>query len=271
MVEQEYQGDYRDVVSGPKQGGVSPAEARVPGVSQGGNTGVTAQMLAGLSEEKLAKIVEAAGPVPVIEEFVKRPAPPLLLVLTGPSGVGKDVTLQRMEERGVPMHYVVTVTTRKQRPGEIDGKHYFFVSQEEYNRMLENEELLEHAEVYGNCYGIPKSQVVAYLRNGEDVIMKPDVQGAAHVREIEPEAVSIFLAPPSMEELVRRLYYRKTEDPQELQRRLDVAAEEMQQLTLFDYVVVNHSNRLDDTVDKIVAIMQAEKLKVRPRKIRLAE
>jgi guanylate kinase len=271
MTEQEYQGDYRDVVSGPRQGSVPLAEARVPGVSHGGNAGVSAPMVAGLSEEDLAKIVEAVGPVPAIEEFVKRPAPPLLFILTGPSGVGKDVTLQRMEERGVPMHYVVTVTTRKQRPGEVHGKHYFFVSQEEYNRMLENGELLEHAEVYGNCYGIPKSQVVDYLRRGEDVIMKPDVQGAAHVRKIEPEAVSIFLAPPSVEEQARRLYYRKTEDPQELQRRLDVAAEEMQQLTLFDYVVVNHSNRLDDTVDKIVAIMQAEKLRVYPRKIRLAD
>jgi len=263
MVEQEYQGDYSDVVPGPEQGTVVPAEAR--------DASIAAQISAGLSEEDLARIVKAAGPVPVMEQFVKRPAPPLLLVLTGPSGVGKDVTLQRMEERGVPLHYVVTVTTRKQRPGEVHGKHYFFVSQEEYNRMMESGELLEHAEVYGNCYGIPKSQVVDYLRRGDDVIMKPDVQGAAHVRKIEPEAVSIFLAPPSMEEQARRLYYRKTEDPQELQRRLGVAAEEMQQLTLFDYVVVNHSNRLDDTVDKIVAIMQAEKLRVYPRRIRLAE
>jgi guanylate kinase len=163
------------------------------------------------------------------------------------------------------------VTTRKRRSGEVHGKHYYFVSQEEYDRMLEQGELLEHAEVYGHCYGIPKSEVIEPLRRGRDVIMKPDVQGAAHIREIEPDAVFIFLAPPSMEEQARRLYYRKTEDPQELERRLRVAGQEMHELTHFDYVVVNHSNRLDDTVDKIVAIVQAEKLKVRPRTIRLAE
>ncbi len=219
----------------------------------------------------LAELASAGGPVPEIEQYVKRPDPALLVVLTGPSGAGKDVTLNRMRELGVPFHYVVTVTTRPQRPGEVDGKDYYFISAEEHKRMLDNNELLEHAEVYGHYYGIPRRQVVDALRRGQDVIMKPDVQGACTLREIEPEAVFIFLAPPSMEEQARRLYYRKTEDPQELARRLAVARQEMHEISDFDYFVVNQQNRLDETVEEIEAIIQAEKRRVHPRKIRLAD
>ncbi len=192
-------------------------------------------------------------------------------MLTGPSGVGKDVTLQRMKELGFKFHYVVTVTTREKRPGEEDGEHYFFVTRQEYERMKENGELLEHAEVYGNYYGIPRSQVVEPLRKGIDVIMKPDVQGAHTMRKKEPEAIYIFLAPPSMEDLAARLYHRKTEDPQELAKRLKVAREEMHAISDFDYVVVNRNNELDETVEEIEAIIEAEKCRVRPRRIRLAE
>jgi guanylate kinase len=222
-------------------------------------------------EELLSEIVRAADLVPQIEQYVLRRPPALLVVLTGPSGVGKDVTLNRMKELGVPFHYAVTVTTRRPRAGEVHGEHYYFVTREEYSRMLENGELLEHAEIYGNSYGIPRSEVVNPLRKGKDVILKPDVQGARTIREKEPEAVSIFLAPPSMEEQAHRLYYRKTEDPQELARRLKVAGQEMHELTLFDYLVVNHHNRLDDTVRAIEAILLAEKCRVHPRRIRLAE
>jgi len=224
-----------------------------------------------LESDALERIIAEAGTVREFELYVQRPKPPLLVVLTGPSGVGKDVTLERMREMGCKFHYVVTVTTRKQREGEINHKHYHFLTREEYNRMLANGELLEHSEVFGNSYGIPKSEVLPYLRRGEDVIMKPDVQGAEKIRKLEPEAVFIFLAPPSMEEQARRLIRRKTEDPQELERRLITARQEMQQLTHFDYVVVNHSNRLDETVRAIEAIMQAEKSRVHPRRTRLAE
>jgi len=229
-----------------------------------------AQTLA-LSEDDLAAIVARSGPAPEIDEYIRRRQPALLVVLTGPSGVGKDVTLRRMEELGVPFHYAVTVTTRKQRPGEENGRDYFFVTDEEYDRLLETDELLEDATIYGNRYGIPRSQVVTPLRRGKDVIIKPDVQGARKLRELEPEAVFIFLAAPSMEEQARRLYYRKTEDPQELAARLEVARQEMHELTHFDYLVVNHSNMLDDTVHTIEAILQAEKSRVHPRRIRLAE
>lgn len=222
-------------------------------------------------EQRLAEMVVAGGPVPEIERYITRPTPPLLVVLTGPSGVGKDVTLQRMRELGIPFHYVVTVTTRAIRPGEIEGTHYFFKTREEYMRMLENDELLEHAEVYGNYYGVPKSEVIAPLMRGEDVIMKPDVQGASTLRVLEPEAVYIFLAPPSMEELAIRLFHRKTEDPQELAQRLESARQEMQAVSNFDYVVVNEHRKLDQTVDAIKAIIQAEKARVNPRRISLLD
>jgi guanylate kinase len=219
----------------------------------------------------LEGIVAGEGDVPEFARFVNRPAPALLVVLTGPSGVGKDVTLQRMRELGLHFHYVVTVTTREQRPGEEDGVHYFFKTRQEFEQMRDNGELLEHAEVYGNCYGIPRSEVVEPLRNGIDVIMKPDVQGAHTMRKKEPDAIYIFLAPPSLEDLASRLYHRKTEDPQELANRLKVAREEMHAISDFDYVVVNRNGELDETVEAIQAIIAAEKSRVHPRRIRLAE
>ena len=222
-------------------------------------------------EERLTELVAEGGPVPEFERYVTRPDPPLLVVLTGPSGVGKDVTLQRMRELEVPFHYVVTVTTRDIRPGEVEGVHYFFKSRDEYIRLLQAGELLENAEVYGNFYGIPRRQVLEPLRRGVDVIMKPDVQGAAKIRELEPDAVFIFLAPDSMEELAIRLFHRKTEDPQELAVRLKVARQEMQAVSNFDYVVVNRHKRLDETVDRIKGIIEAEKARVHPRHIRMLE
>jgi guanylate kinase len=176
-----------------------------------------------------------------------------------------------MKERGIPFHYVVTATTRARRPGEVEGLHYRFKTRAEFERMKQNNQLIEHAEVYGNYYGIPRDEVVGPLKRGKDVIMKPDVQGARTMRTIEPEAVYIFLAPPSMEDLASRLYHRKTEDPQELARRLSVAREEMHALSDFDYVVVNKNGELDDTVDAIEAIIQAEKYRVTPRRLRLLE
>jgi guanylate kinase len=221
--------------------------------------------------EWIGQLVRKGGPVPEIERYVQRPEPSLLVVLTGPSGVGKDAALGRMRELNMPFHYVVTVTTREQRPGEIEGVHYFFKTREAYTEMLERGELLEHAEVYGNFYGIPRSQVIEPLKSGKDVIMKPDVQGAATIRKLEPEAIFIFLAPPSMEELAARLYSRKTEDPQELARRLEVARAEMQALGDFDYVVVNHQYRLDETVEAIGTILKAEKRKVHPCQVQLID
>jgi len=194
---------------------------------------------------------------------------PLLVVISGPSGVGKDAVRRRMQERGCPFHFVVTATDRPQRPGEVHGKDYFFVSTAEFDRMLANGELLEHAIVYGQHKGIPKEQVRQALASGQDVLMRVDVQGAATVRRLVPEAVLIFLMPSSEEELIRRLRRRRTEDPAALQTRIAFAREELKWLPEFDYVVVNRDSKLDDTVDQIMAIITAEKCRVNPRKIEL--
>jgi len=195
--------------------------------------------------------------------------PPQLIVLSGPSGVGKDATMGRMKERGIPLHYTVTATTRPPRPNEVHGRDYFFISMEEFQRLIAQGELLEWALVYGDYKGIPKQQVREALARGEDVILRIDVQGAATVRQLAPEAVLIFLAPPSMEELAGRLRQRRTESEEALQRRLQAAWQEMDTLPIFDYIVVNYEGRLDETVDRIVAILQAEKMRVHPRRVGL--
>jgi guanylate kinase len=194
---------------------------------------------------------------------------PLLIVISGPSGVGKDVTLTRMKELGYPFHFVVTATDRPQRPGEVHGVDYYFVPSEEFAAMLERDELLEHAVVYGQNKGIPKPQVREALATGKDVIMRLDVQGAATVRRIVPDALLIFLMAPSEEELIRRLKERKTESPEGLKRRIATAREEMKRLPEFDYVVVNRDNKLNETVEQIMAIITAEKCRVKQRKIEL--
>ncbi len=195
--------------------------------------------------------------------------PPLLVVISGPSGVGKDAVVTRMKERGIDLHYTVTATSRPRRPNEVHGRDYFFISQQEFQRLIEEEELLEWALVYGEYKGIPKQQVRDALARGKDVIMRIDVQGAATIRRLAPEAVLIFLAPPSMRELTRRLRERKTETEEALQRRLQAARQEMKQLSLFDYVVVNYEDRLDEAVDRIVAILWAEKMRTHPRRVPL--
>lgn len=194
---------------------------------------------------------------------------PLLVVISGPSGVGKDATVKRMSKLGYPFHFVVTATTRPRRPNEVNGVDYHFISEQEFTEMLEKDELLEHAIVYGQHKGIPKKQVREALASGKDVIMRIDVQGAATIRNLVPEAVFIFLTASSEEELIHRLKTRKTETPEGLKRRIATAQEEMKRLDEFDYVVVNRDNHLDETVKTIAAIITAEKCKVKQRKIEL--
>lgn len=195
--------------------------------------------------------------------------PPLLVVISGPSGVGKDAVLARMRERGYPFHFVVTATTRPQRPGEIHGVNYLFISEEEYDRLLAADEFLEHATVYGHRYGVPKGQVREAWARGQDVIMRVDVQGSATIKKLVPEAVFIFLVAPSLDELMGRLKSRRTERGEALARRMVLARAEMECLSEFDYVVVNAQGHLDEAVDRILAIIQAEKCRVRPRRISL--
>ena len=196
-------------------------------------------------------------------------ANPLLIVISGPSGVGKDTVLAKMKESRRSLHYVVTATTRPQRPGEKNGLHYHFVSEEEFKGMMETGELLEWANVYGNLYGVPKRQVQQALAQGLDVVVKVDVQGAATIKSVLPQAVFIFLTSPSLVELERRLKERKTESIEELKLRMETAGGEMNSLSMFDYVVINHQDRLDSTIAQIDAIISAEKCRVQPRIIEL--
>ncbi len=187
---------------------------------------------------------------------------PLLVVLSGPSGVGKDATIQRMEELGYPCHFVVTATTRARRPNEVDGVDYHFMSEAEFTAMIARGELLEHAIVYGQYKGIPKAGIRAALASGRDVIMRVDVQGAATVCRLVPQAVTIFLTAESEEALIERLRRRRTEDDAQLQRRIETARAELSHAAEFKYRVINCECALDGTVDEVLAIMQAEKCRV---------
>jgi guanylate kinase len=194
---------------------------------------------------------------------------PLLIVLSGPSGVGKDSVLIRMKERGMPFHFVVTATTRLMRPNEVDGLDYFFVSSDEFARMIEANELLEYAIVYNDYKGIPKKQVRDALASGKDVIMRIDVQGAATIRKLVPNVVLIFLTTESEEDMVQRLQARQTETPEGLKLRIATARQELKRAHEFDYVVINKQSCLDETSDDIFAIITAEHHRVIQRKVTL--
>jgi len=194
---------------------------------------------------------------------------PLLVVISGPSGVGKDSLVERMIARGTQFHFVITATSRPPRPGEVHGTDYFFVSPESFEQMIEPDALLEYAIVYGQYKGIPKQQVREALASGQDVVMRLDVQGAATIKRLIPEAILVFLSASSEEELVDRLRKRKTETAAQLEQRIQTARNEMEQIGAFDYVVVNRECELDDAVDKVLQIIQAEHLRVHPRRVSL--
>lgn len=185
----------------------------------------------------------------------------LLVVISGPSGVGKDTVLERMKGLARTWYFVVTATTRPKRPGEKDGVDYIFVTPSQFQALVDEDGLLEHAEVYGRSYGVPRAQVEEALASGRDVIVKPDVQGARTLRSKVPGALLIFLAPPDMDELERRLRERKSETAEDMERRIQTATEEMEARPEFDYVVVNHSGRLEETVADIEEIITQEKAK----------
>ena len=194
---------------------------------------------------------------------------PLLIVISGPSGVGKDTVIQRMKERKLPFHFVVTATTRPPRLDEINGVDYIFLTKDQFAEMIDHGELVEYAIVYKDYKGVPKEQVRKALASGADVVMRLDVQGAASVRKLSPEAVLIFLTASNEEEMVERLRRRMTETPEGLKLRIATARQEMGRLDEFDYVVVNAQDRLDDTVDIILAIIKAEHHRVHPRQVSL--
>ena len=193
------------------------------------------------------------------------PAPPLLVVVSGPSASGKGTLLASLRKLDRPWHFAVTATTRPMRAGEVDGKDYIFLDVATFLRLRERDELLESAQVYDRWYGVPRQQVRDPLIAGSDVILEIDVQGAATIRVLAPEALSIFVMPASMDELRSRLAGRGTEDPAEMQRRLHEASVELGRVNEFDYRVVNRNGQLDDAVREIDAIIAAEKCRVNPR------
>ena len=192
---------------------------------------------------------------------------PLLVVLSGPSGVGKDSVLRQLKELGRNWHFTVTATTRTQRPGEDDGIDYLFLDRDTFHQKVRAGDFLECAEVYGNWYGVPREQIANALDKGLDVIIKADVQGAATIKDIVTDAVFIFLMPPSPEELERRLRERKTETTPDLELRIRTAMDELYQLPLFDYVVVNDD--LESAASRIDAIVTAEKCRLPSRRVHL--
>ncbi len=195
--------------------------------------------------------------------------PALLVVISGPSGVGKDSVLRGLREQGLPFRFVPTMNTRPKRSDEVDGVDYFFVTTEEFVTLLEQGELLEHAIVYGDYKGIPKKPIREALNSGQDVVLRVDVQGAATLKRLIPQAIFIFLTTPTEEELVERLLKRKTESPESLRIRIATAREEMQRIPEFDYVVINHDDQLADTVQDVIGIIRAEHCRVQPRKVSL--
>ncbi len=194
---------------------------------------------------------------------------PLLVVISGPSGVGKDSVVNVMKKRGLPFHFVVTATTRPRRAEEVHGQDYFFVSKEEFARMIEQDELIEYAIVYSDYKGIPKQQVREALASGKDVIMRLDVQGAATVRKLASEAVLIFLTTQSETELVERLKARRTDTAEDLSLRIATARQEIKRAAEFDYVVVNADGHLEETANTVIAIIDAEHHRVNPRTVNL--
>lgn len=194
---------------------------------------------------------------------------PLLVVVSGPSGVGKDATLQRMKERGYTCFFVVTATTRARRAGEVDGVDYHFVSEMTFHDLIQRGELLEHALVYGQYKGIPKAGIRAALASGMDVMLRIDVQGAATIRRLVPDAITVFLTAESEEALVERLLRRKTEDLAQLERRIETARKELLRAHEFKYRIINRECALDETVDRLIAIVQAEKSRIDWRPVTL--
>jgi guanylate kinase len=194
---------------------------------------------------------------------------PLLIVISGPSGVGKDTILQHLKKRRVPFHFVVTAASRPARPGEVNGTDYHFVSAAEFTRMIEDDELLEYALVYGEYKGVPIDQVRQAFSSGKDVIMRLDVQGAARIRQLAPEAVLVFIVAGSEDELVQRLRARRTEKPDAINTRVATARQELQRIGEFDYCVVNPQGNVDAAVDGILAIINAEHARVHQRQVRL--
>jgi len=191
----------------------------------------------------------------------------LLFVLSAPSGTGKDSVINALKQQDMDFYVVPSVTTRAPRPGESEGHPYHFISHEQFQQLVARDELLEYANVHGNWYGQPRQPIRDNLAAGRDVLLKIDVQGAATIRRKVPQAIFIFLVPGSFEELTERLTTRQTETSVERQHRLADAQNELAQQSMYDYVIVNRQNHLQEAVDQLRTIMRAEHARTSPRHI----
>ena len=180
----------------------------------------------------------------------------LLILISGPSGTGKGTVCDLLRQKHPEISYSISATTRQPRPGEQDGINYYFYTKEKFQEMIDQGQLLEWAEVYGNFYGTPKQKVLDRLEAGEDILLEIDTQGALNVMKVMPEGLFIFLLPPSLEELAARLKGRGTETEESLHRRLGAAVDEIKLATKYRYVVVN--DKVEDAQETIAKIIEAE-------------
>jgi guanylate kinase len=204
------------------------------------------------------------------EELYQSQVYPILVIISGPSGVGKDTIARRLiKRRPEDFYFVVTATTRELRDNEVEGYDYFFVSNDEFARMIENDELLEYAVVYNQYKGIPKQQVIDALASGKNVIMRLDVQGTETVSKLIPSAITVFLRTPTEADLVRRLRNRESDPAEGVNLRIAEAVQEMRRMQEFDYFVVNAEGQQEVAVDKILSIVDAARCEVDQVKIEL--
>jgi len=190
---------------------------------------------------------------------------PLMVVISGPSGVGKDSLIRALLQRNLPIQFVITVNTRPPRAEEKEGVDYFFVSRERFREMISQNELIEYSQVYDDNKGVPRSQVEQAFSSGKDVILRLDVQGAEKIRHMFPEAVLIFLMPANEEEWIERFKGRHGELPRDWELRMTKFHEELQKIPLFDYIVVNPKDKLEEAVETVEAILKAEHHRTHPR------